>query len=167
MVNTEQGQSIGVLAKGAAMALSELSDLGQLKLQASSKRSVLQSGLVELEKGVQSPQFTADINVLGPAEVSEAVARILSKYRLYLQAPDTVSELYRYANPQYLELADCLEDTTRELHAQGEDEDSSTRALSDTLQHTADPLALFDALAGSRNLGLAAVDSRIKTTLKR
>ncbi|KAK0732943.1 SNF2 family N-terminal domain-containing protein [Lasiosphaeria miniovina] len=166
MINTELGQSIGVLNKKASDAFTELLALGPLTLHGSSKHSILQAGLVELEKGAPSPCFEMNITILGPAEISENVARVLSTHRLYLQHPDVISDFCRYANPQYLDMPDWLEDEACDGHAKDLAGDMDARDSKNPSRHPRDLLALFDALSGIKDLRPATADPCITTQLK-
>ncbi|KAK5654031.1 hypothetical protein OQA88_7709 [Cercophora sp. LCS_1] len=165
IINTEAHQPIGVLNQKASEAFGALLALGSFHLQGSMNRSSLQRGLSELENGVRSPRFEIDVIVLGPVNLSEEVSRILSKYRLFLQHPDSSYEPHRYMNPQYLVVTSSSADKEREVWATmaGSADDPVVEAPS---TQPTNLLTLFDLFSDNRGLLRAREDACIKTSLK-
>ncbi|KAF2116188.1 SNF2 family N-terminal domain-containing protein [Lophiotrema nucula] len=104
-----------------------------------------------------------DMNVYGHGHASQAVARMLSSVRVFLQSPDVDPRSALYENPQYLKLPDLPSTVIKsptEFTGRGALAALSTETTRSEVE------ALFDQLQQSSFLRQISADKRVTTPLK-
>lgn len=168
-----QGINIATMQTKTQHALQQLISCSKerVRYEALVLRSELNTAMQPLGVDKSKLPWLMNIQIFGVRSIADTVAKLLSKYRLFLQHPCPVPFNAAYENPQYLSIVGSSFTNGAILPAisieatQGEIE---SNAVSDELDNIPDELrAVVNNLPERDYLKEADVDERINTDLLR
>ncbi|KAK7998320.1 hypothetical protein PG989_006360 [Apiospora arundinis] len=164
-LNMKDGSSFGYLQKKFIKPFRELHKVTTcVEIEAVGATSDILQSIHRAAKPVDA-RCLVDINIYGPQNQAEAIGDVLTKYRLWLQRPDSYrSSNSSYMNPHAISFPDLeeqmdIEESARHENPSPDSHQSEEEVLDQVMSE------VHDGLSRDRELSMEAGDQRISTEL--